>query len=90
MLAVEEFNRLIVEVPGSYKSAVRLIVLAGLRPAELCGVPRPRHVSIRILQVSQIVLPLHGNATDEFRLVTAPTKTEGSDRRIPIPDWLCA
>jgi integrase len=46
-------------------------------------------MSTRILHVNQTVLPLHGFDTQGFQLVTGPTKTEGGDRKIPIPDWLC-
>ncbi len=38
VLTMEQVHRLIAQVPGSYKPAVWLTVLAGLRPAELCGV----------------------------------------------------
>jgi integrase len=90
VLTMEEVHRLIAEVPGPYKPAVWLIVLAGLRPAELCGVRvRDLDMSTRILHVSQTVLPLHGFDTEGFQLVTGSPKTSAGDRRIPIPDWLC-
>jgi len=90
VLSMEEVHRLIAEVPGPYKPAVWLIVLAGLRPAELCGVRvRDLDLKTRILHVSQTVLPLHGFDTEGFQLVTGSPKTPDGDRRIPIPDWLC-
>ena len=54
VLTMEQVHRLIAEVPGPYKPAVWLIVLAGLRPAELCGVRvRDLDMSTHILHVSQ-------------------------------------
>lgn len=90
VLTMEHVHRLIAEVPGPYKPAVWLIVLAGLRPAELCGVRvRDLDMSTHILHVSQTVLPLHGFDTEGFQLVTGSPKTSAGDRRIPILDWLC-
>ncbi|MGO8825326.1 MAG: tyrosine-type recombinase/integrase [Acidimicrobiales bacterium] len=90
VLTMEQVHRLIAEVTGPYRPAVWLIVLAGLRPAELCGVRvRDLDMSTRILHVSQTVLPLHGFDTEGFQLVTGSPKTSAGDRRIPIPDWLC-
>jgi integrase len=64
-------------------------MLAGLRPAELCGlrvcdVDFGRHV----IHVHQTVLPVHRFDSQGFGLVTGPPKTGAGDRRIPIPEWL--
>lgn len=90
VLSMKEVHRLIAEVPGPYKPVVWLIVLAGLRPAELCGLRvRDIDMSTRTVHVCQTVLPLHGFDNEGFQLVTGPPKTAAGDRRIPIPDWLC-
>ena len=90
VLTMEQIHRLIAEVPRPYKPVVWLIILAGLRPAELCGVRvRDLDMSSRTLHVSQTVLPLHGFDNERFQLVTGFPKTTAGDRRIPIPDRLC-
>jgi integrase len=90
VLNMEQVHQLIAHVRDPYKPAVWLIVLAGLRPAEFCGI-RVCDLDMRkqVLHVSQTLLPLHGFDTESFQLVTGPPKTAAGDRKIPIPDWLC-
>jgi integrase len=84
VLTMEQIHRLIAEVPGPYKPVVWLIILAGLRPAEICGVRvRDLDRSSRTLHVSQTVLPLHSFDNERFQLVTGPPKTTADDRRDP-------
>jgi integrase len=90
VLTMEQVHQLVAHVRDPYKPAVWLLMLAGLRPAELCGlrvcdVDFTKHV----IHVSQTVLPVHSFDNEGFSLVTGPPKTSAGDRRIPIPPWLC-
>ena len=90
VLTMEQVHQLVAHVRHPYKPAVWLLMLAGLRPAELCGlrvcdVDFTKHV----IHVSQTVLPVHSFDSEGFGLVTGPPKTSAGDRRIPIPPWLC-
>jgi integrase len=90
VLSMEQVHELVAHVRDPYKPAVWLLMLAGLRPAELCGlrvcdVDFARHV----IHVHQTVLPVHRFDSQGFGLVTGPPKTAAGDRRIPIPPWLC-
>ena len=91
VLTMEQVHELIAHVRDPYKPAVWLIVLAGLRPAELCGL-RVCDLDMKklVLHVSQTVQPLHGYDTQPFQLVTGPPKTAAGDRKIPVPEWLAA
>lgn len=90
VLTMEQVHQLVAQVRDPYKPAVWLIVLAGLRPAELCGLRVcDLDTSKQVLHVSQTLLPLHGFDTESFRLVTGPPKTTAGDRKIPLPEWLC-
>jgi integrase len=90
VLTMEQVHQLVAHVRDPYKPAVWLLMLAGLRPAELCGlrvcdVDFTKHV----IHVSQTVLPVHSFDSEGFGLVAGPPKTSAGDRRIPIPPWLC-
>jgi integrase len=90
VLSMQQVHQLVAHVRDPYKPAVWLLMLAGLRPAELCGlrvcdVDFSRHV----IHVHQTVLPVHRFDSQGFGLVTGPPKTAAGDRRIPIPQWLC-
>ena len=92
ILDMAQVHRLVAEVRDPYKPAVWLMVYAGLRPAELCGlrvssVDMARHV----VHITETLLPVHKFADEPYRqAVTGPPKTEAGDRSIPIPEWLCA
>lgn len=90
VLNMEQIHQLVAHVKTPYKPAVWLLMLAGLRPAELCGL-RVCDVDFikHVVHVSQTVLPVHSFDTEGFGLVTGPPKTPAGDRRIPIPAWLC-
>ena len=90
VLSMEQVHQLVAHVRDPYKPAVWLLMLAGLHPAELCGL-RVRDVDFtrHVIHVHQTVLPVHRFDTESFGLVTGPPKTSSGDRRIPIPDWLC-
>ena len=65
-------------------------MLAGLRPAELCGL-RVCDVDFikHVVHVSQTVLPVHPSTPKASGSYPGPPKTSAGDRRIPIPAWLC-
>jgi integrase len=90
VLSMEQVHQLVTHVRDPYKPAVWLLMLAGLRPAELCGL-RVCDVDFvkHVIHVSQTVLPVHSFDSEGFGLVTGPPKTSAGDRRIPIPAWLC-
>ena len=90
VLTMEQVHQLVAHVREPYKPAVWLLILAGLRPAELCGL-RVCDVDFHkhVIHVSQTVLPVHSFDDEGFGLVTGPPKTSAGDRRIPIPVWLC-
>lgn len=90
ILDMAQVHKLVAEVRDPYKPAVWLMVYAGLRPAELCGlrvssVDMARHV----VHVTETLLPVHKFGDEPFRkAVVGPPKTEAGDRSIPIPAWL--
>ena len=57
---MEEVHRLIAHVPDRYKPAVWLLVFAGLRPSELCGL-RVRDVDFvrKEVRVRRTLMPVH-------------------------------
>lgn len=85
-----ELERLVAQVPDRYKEAVWLLVYAGLRPAELCGL-RVSSVDFvrRRIRVTETLLPVNGYPEAAYALVSGPPKTDAGDRDIPIPEWLC-
>lgn len=91
VLTMEQVHQLIAHVPERYRPAVWLLVLAGLRPAELCGlkvddVDFVRHeVSVR-----RTLMPVHRYGDQAYQgRVEGPPKTDAGDRTIPVPSWLC-
>lgn len=91
ILDMAQVHRLVAEVRDPYKSAVWLMVDAGLRPAELCGL-RVSSVDMtgHAVHVTETLLPVHKFGEEPFQqAVTGPPKTEAGDRSIPIPAWLC-
>ena len=91
ILDMTQVHQLVAEVRDPYKPAVWLMVYAGLRPAELCGlrvssIDMARH----IVHVTETLLPVHKFGDEPYRqAVAGPTKTQAGDRSIPIPEWLC-
>lgn len=91
VLSMEQVHQLVAHVPDRYKPAVWLLVFAGLRPAELCGL-RVRDVDFVHHEVSvrATVMPVHRYGDEPYRgRVEGPPKTDAGDRTIPIPEWLC-
>jgi integrase len=91
VLDMAQAHRLVEAVKDPYKPAVWLMLLCGLRPAELCGL-RVSSVDMArgVVHVTETLLPVHKFGDEPYQAaVTGPTKTEAGDRSIPIPGWLC-
>lgn len=87
VLDMAQVNRLVVKVRDPYKPAVWLLALAGLRPAELCGL-RVRDIDFarHVVTVRSTLMPVHKFGDEPYRLVEGPPKTDAGDRAISIPD----
>jgi integrase len=90
VLTMSEVHALIDQVRDPYKPAVWLLILTGMRPAELCGL-RVRSVDFvrHLISIRETLLPVSAYADQRLALVSGPPKTEAGDRTIPIPGWLC-
>jgi integrase len=90
VLDMAQIHQLVAHVRDPYKPAVWVLVLAGLRPAELCGL-RVRDVDFvrHVLYVRSTLMPVHGFGDEPYRIVEGPPKTEAGDRAVPVPGWLC-
>jgi len=90
VLTMGQVHQLIRQVPDRYQPAVWLLVLAGLRPAELCGL-RVRDIDFvrHTVSIRSTLLPVHAYGDEPWRMVEGPPKTDAGDRTIPLPGWLC-
>jgi integrase len=90
VLTMEQVHELVEHVRDPYRPAVWLLVLTGIRPAELCGL-RVRSVDLarRSLAITETLLPVSAYGDQHLQLVEGPPKTEAGDRTVPIPPWLC-
>ncbi len=90
VLTMQQVHQLVAHVREPYKSAVWLLVFAGLRPAELCGL-RVRDIDFvrHTVTVRATLMPVHAYADEPWRMVEGPPKTDAGDRTVPIPGWLC-
>jgi integrase len=90
VLTMEQIHRLVKYVVDPYKPAVWLLVLTGMRPAELCGL-KVRSVDLmrHSVAITETLLPVSGYGDQALQLVAGPPKTEAGDRTVPIPGWLC-
>jgi integrase len=90
VLNMEQVHKLVSQVKDPYKPAVWLLVLTGLRPAELCGLRVSSVDFVRhVIHVTETLLPVHKYDDVAHRsAVTGPPKTAAGDRSIPIPEWL--
>ena len=91
VLDMGQVHQLVAEVRDPYKPAVWLLVLTGLRPAELCGLRVSSVDTVRgLVHVTETLLPVHKFGDEPYRsAVEGPPKTAAGDRTIPIPAWLC-
>jgi integrase len=91
VLTMSEIHALVAEVRDPYKPAVWLLVLTGMRPAELCGLTvRSVDFGRHLISITETLLPVSAYGDQRLTLVHGPTKTEAGDRTIPIPAWLTA
>ena len=90
VLTMEQVHDLVANVRDPYKPAIWLLVFAGLRPAELCGL-RVRDIDFvrHNVSVRGTLMPVHGYRGQPWRMVEGPPKTDAGDRTVPIPAWLC-
>jgi len=91
VLTMKQAHQLVAQIKDPYKAAVWLIVLAGLRPAELCGL-RVGSIDFSggFVHVTETLLPVHRFGDEAYAgAVAGPPKTDAGDRSIPIPQWLC-
>jgi len=90
VLDMTQAHLLVNNVQDPYKPAVWLLILTGLRPAELCGL-RVSNVDMvdGVIHVTETLLPVHKFGDQPYRsAVTGPPKTDAGARSIPIPGWL--
>jgi integrase len=91
VLSMEQAHRLVACLSGPYKAAVWLLLLTGMRPAELCGL-RVRSVDLTrgAVHICETLLPVHRFGDEPYRSdVAGPPKTAAGNRTVPIPQWLC-
>jgi integrase len=89
VLSMEQVHALVEHVRDPYKPAVWLLVLTGMRPAELCGLKvRSVDLARHRISITETLLPVSAYADQPLTLVSGPPKTEAGDRAIPIPPWL--
>jgi integrase len=90
VLSMADAHRLVAATRDPYKPAVWLLLLAGLRPAELCGL-RVRHVDLvrREMHVAETLNVVHGFDDQPYTVHRGPTKTAAGDRFLPIPQSIC-
>jgi integrase len=91
VLTMHQIHALVEQVKDPYKPAVWLLVLTGMRPAELCGLKvRSVDFARHLISVTETLLPVSAYGDHHLTLVHGPPKTEAGDRSIPIPAWLSA
>jgi integrase len=89
VLTMEQAQLLVSKTRDPYKPAVWLMVLLGLRPAELCGIRVGAVDFVRgVLHVSETLNAVHSFPGHDYRLESGPPKTDAGDRRLPLPGWL--
>jgi integrase len=90
MLTTEQVARLVACTLEPYRPAIWLLVFTGLRPAELCGLRVGDVDLIRgVVHVSGTRSPVPAFDGGVREHVDGLTKSEASQRSIPIPSWLC-
>lgn len=86
VLTMEEAHRLVANTRDPYKPAVWILMLCGLRPAELCGL-LVEHVDFprSAVHVQETWNYVHGFDGQSATTVRGPAKSEAGDRVLPIP-----
>ena len=86
VLTMEQVHSLVDHTDEPYQPAVWLLVLAGLRSSELCGL-RPcdvdwqRHTITITITINEVQMQVRGE------LVVKGPKTNSGVRTIPLPEW---
>jgi integrase len=89
ILTMEQAQLLVSKTRDPYKPAVWLMVLLGLRPAELCGLRVGAVDFVRsVVHVTETLNAVHSFPGHTYGLEEGSPKTDAGDRRIPIPAWL--
>jgi integrase len=90
VLSMADAHRLVAATRDPYQPAVWLMLLAGLRPAELCGL-RVRHVDAvrKELHVAETLNVVHGYDDQPYTVHRGLTKTAAGDRFLPLPQSIC-
>jgi integrase len=83
VLTMQQVDQLVAHTDDRYRTAIWLLVLAGLRPSELCGL-RVRDVDWdeHTISVNEVQMWVKGE------LVVKGPKTTTGLRTIPLPEWL--
>jgi integrase len=91
VLSMEQAQRLVDHVRDPYKPLMWLLILTGMRPAEVCGLRiRDLNLGRRLLHVCRDLNYVHAYADVPVGVHEEPTKTESSDRFIPLDELLCS
>lgn len=90
VLAMEQVHQLVEATRDPYKPLVWLLVMAGLRPAELCGL-RVKSIDFprRTLHVSETLNVVNKFTGSPHTVHVGPTKTQAGDRFVPLSETLC-
>jgi integrase len=89
VLTMADVHRLVAAVSAPYKPAVWLMILTGIRPAELCGLRIGAVDFVRnTVHIRETLHPIEKFGDHPYGLVAGPTKTDAGDRLIPVPEWL--
>jgi integrase len=90
VLTMEQVHQLVEATRDPYKPLVWLFVMAGLRPAELCGL-RVRSVDFgrRTMHVTETLNVVNKFADHAHAIHRGPTKTPAGDRFVPLSATLC-
>jgi integrase len=83
ILTMEQVHQLVDHTGPRYKPAVWLLVLAGLRTSELCGL---RVCDVDWVKKSITITEVQMWVTGQ--LVVKGPKTDSGNRTIPLPEWL--
>jgi integrase len=89
VLTMEQAHRLVAHTRDPYKPLVWVLMLCGLRPAEVCGL-LVEHLDFprSALHVTDTFNYVHGFDGQSAYTMRGPAKTDAGDRRLPIPHSL--
>lgn len=90
LLDMKKTHVLVAHIRDPYKPLVWLLMMTGLRPAEVCGL-RVRHIDFQrhLLHAKETWNFTHGYSDEPPSTYRGPAKTEAGDRSIPLDRDLC-